>query len=819
MEQVAGRAERLAKEKAKETAPPPFRKRVTKSVKTIDWDPKSYTASKETREERNKKRTIKVFGLEELGVDEYQKLMREIDAMTGSAELDKIVRKRIKEVQERLENERLAREAEEARKTRSQTEPEAGKSSDPTPPAPKRSSPRKKKRTEEPVRKETGEKTTNKRKQPEPDTEQPEDSNRKEKETEKPEDVDQRHKEKGEKRPKPKSTTTTTKPVKPVGPKHIDDEDYDLDIETGRFVRKKTPAKVPTKPTKPTKDDESQSRSKDKDKTKATKKVSDTDDASQSRRKKKAVTFTEQEPEDNDDENDLEIVDDEDLDKDYEPDDEDDDDNGDDEDQRGVDDDLDDFDIPPLRQRKKGKEKVQKIKSKSSTQRRVETTEEGIGDETLSLFQKIVGDSFVVQASKEYEEESKEKRDKCLNPVEAAGFRATMKSLALELKKSVRKGKNIRETYTDMIDSTIRIAKAMNYPGAGQVTTAEIVASIKDMDCHAWRKHLEGKTTMNPEDRYVDEADENPADDDLVVVERMLGQEATDAAAAAIKKLPKMLVNDVNNKLHHLFGEIEHAHRHAAEATKTLRDLHQDVPLDVFLRIADATVRPLVILHIPKTAQLVQKLTEEGVKRMTKIVRGSDNVVDIMLLRNLPVRGDWTTEDECKPQRMIAALVHKYVRDAMLKETTATQTIVDEFNLAKTTIHRQIWGKKYPGGGQKVDTRGEASGSGLKRVAAVILKRSEATEALIQKTDTVAVAKKKGKGTGKSSSARSRTAADIRNESTSEKQKEKAKKRKAEEAELDEELAADPDMPTPKERQAALVAIAKGYTKRGVILH
>ena len=199
-------------------------------------------------------------------------------------------------------------------------------------------------------------------------------------------------------------------------------------------------------------------------------------------------------------------------------------------------------------------------------------------------------------------------------------------------------------------------------------------------------------------------------------------------------------------------------------------------------------------------------------------------------------------EDECKPKKMIAALVHKYVRDAMLKETTATQTIVDEFKLAKTTIHRQIWGKKYPGGGQKVDTRGEASGSGTKRIAAVILKRSEATEALVEKIDTVSkkkgkgtgkskatealiektdtVSKKKGKGTGKSSSAKSRTAADIRNESTSEKQKEKAKKRKAEQAELDEELEADPDMPTPKEQRAALAAIAaKGYTKGGVLIH
>ena len=740
MEQVAGRAERLAKEKTKDVVPPPFRKRVTKSVRSLDWDPKTYTPGKETREERNKKRTIKVFGLEELGIDEYQKLMREIDAMTGSAELDKIVRKQIKEVKERLENERLAREAKEAetiRVTRSQTEPKAGTSNEPTP-TPKTGSPKKKKRTEEPEHRDTGGKTTKKTKQSEQHTdsdakktEKPKDSKEqhkekggkrpkdseeqhKEKGGKRPKDSEEQHKEKGGKRPKQKATTTTTttKPVKTKGPQHVDDEEFDLDVETGLFVRKaKTPAKA--------KDDESKSRGKNKDKTTTTTKSIDTDDASRSRGKRKVVAFKEKEADDDDDDgNDLEIVDDEDLDKNYEPGDDEDDDNDDDEDQRGMSDDLDDFEIPPLPQRKKVKEVAQKTKSKPSTWRQIETAEEGIGDETLSLFQKIVGDSFVVKATQEYEEESKEKRDRCLNPVEAAGFRATMKALALELKKSVRKGKNIRETYTDMINSTIRIAKAMNYPGAGQVATAEIVASIKDLNCNAWRNHLQGKTKMNLDDIFDDEAEEHPADDDLVVVERMLGQEATDAAAAAIEKLPKMIVKDVNNKLHHLFGEIEHAHRHAAEATKTLRDLHQDVPLDVFLRIADATVRPLVILHIPKTAALVQKLTEEGVKRMNKIVRGSDNVVDIMLAKNLPVKGEWTTEDEYKPKRMIAALVHKYVRDVMLKESTATQTIVDEFDLAKTTIHRQIWGKKYPGGGQKVDTS-EASGSGMKRIAAV----------------------------------------------------------------------------------------------------
>ena len=311
-----------------------------------------------------------------------------------------------------------------------------------------------------------------------------------------------------------------------------------------------------------------------------------------------------------------------------------------------------------------------------------------LSEETLSLFQKIVGDNFEVRASEEFEEESAEKKDRCINPVEAAGFRATMKTLALEVKKVVRKGKNIKETYTDMIRSTIRIAKAMKYPGAGSVKTEDILNSIKDIECHAWRKHLQGKTTMNPEDIAVDDQEEAPpSEEDLLIKQNMLGKESTDAAAAAIDKLPKMLKNDVHRKIHNLFGHIEQAHRHAAEATKTLRELHDDLPSDMFFRIADTTVRPLVILHIPKTEALVTELKESGMHRMQRMLSGSYNVVDVMIQRNLPSCGTWTTEDEYKPRKMVVAIIRKYIRNAMMKEPTATKVIVDEFNIPKTTIH------------------------------------------------------------------------------------------------------------------------------------
>ena len=101
-----------------------------------------------------------------------------------------------------------------------------------------------------------------------------------------------------------------------------------------------------------------------------------------------------------------------------------------------------------------------------------------------------------------------------------------------------------------------------------------------------------------------------------------------------------------------------------------------------------------------------------------------------MIVRNLPQCGKWTSEDEYRPRKMIAAIIYKYVREAMFKENTVTQTVVDEFGLPKTMIHQQIFGKKYPGGGQtleklrKEDKKVETSASETQKIV-VIFKKAE----------------------------------------------------------------------------------------------
>ena len=131
MEDVAGKAEQLAKAKAKDDPPPPFRKRKTQSIsKFADWDPKKYTTDgKVSRDKRAEQHHIRVFGMQKLGMVEYRKLMEEVDQMTNEPiDVMALVNKRIEELHERLEAEEKEKWEGEHRQTQSKTD-KAGASS------------------------------------------------------------------------------------------------------------------------------------------------------------------------------------------------------------------------------------------------------------------------------------------------------------------------------------------------------------------------------------------------------------------------------------------------------------------------------------------------------------------------------------------------------------------------------------------------------------------------------------------------------------------------------------------------------------------
>ena len=399
MEEVAGTAEKLAKDKVA-APPPPFRRRATQSIYSRVYS----EDGKEARNKRAEQRRMRATGIEKLGEEEYKKLLEEIDRMTQTpVDMQELINKRMKEIAERLEAEGKAKEVAEQRKTRPGTSTE-------TRPTTRSSITRRK---------------------PETDTDKT---------------------KSGKTDSQPKLGTKQSKQVK------IDDESKSRKDSVEKQVKRSKTAAVPL--------------------------IEDDDDDDLEMIMDKPDEMHEPEEE----EDDLEMI---------------------------MDDDDDDFQEPPPRSRKTTSKmptterRVEKsTKKKPTTVRRVEKSTEKTADtedDTLALFQRIVGPDFEVRASQEFEDDPK---DRCGNPEEAAGFRATMKMLARELKDAVRKGKNIEETYTDLVKSTIEVAKAMRYPGATMVELEDVLKSVKDLKCNAWRKYLKGETRMEPAD--VELEDEEP---------------------------------------------------------------------------------------------------------------------------------------------------------------------------------------------------------------------------------------------------------------------------------------------------------------------
>ena len=402
--------------------------------------------------------------------------------------------------------------------------------------------------------------------------------------------------------------------------------------------------------------------------------------------------------------------------------------------------------------------------------------------------------------------------DRSINPTEGAGFRATMKSLAVALKEAVKKGKDVEATYKDLIKSTIEVARAMRYPGAFTVEAEEIFKAIPDLKCNAWRKYIKGDEMMDPKDVVLDEDEEEQ--DDLLIQGPVLGEESTQAAAKAIHNLPELLKRDAKANLVKLFDNQMKAHQYAAEACKNLKELHKTLPLEVFLRIADSAMRPLVIMHIPSTEAMCTKMREAVEAKTKKTMAGASRVKDVMEDTNLPqLQKDWTLEETYKARKMIACIIYKYVRDAMYDETTATHVVVEKFHVKQTTIHRQLYGKKYPGGGQTLKQMKERTSKTEKQATTTrpveSSKISGQKKATLEKTE---VTTSKGKGKGKKSQVK-RSAEEIRSASTSEVEKLRAKKRKAEESKIIEEE--DEDRPTAEEIKRS----KPPATRRGLFIH
>ena len=537
----------------------------------------------------------------------------------------------------------------------------------------------------------------------------------------------------------------TDKSKKCKAPQHIDDEDYDLDLNTGRFVKCK-----------------------------------------------KTLTL---------EDDDIEEYDDKDKDADYDPDkdaDQGDDDNDNDDNDEEANEEDDDFPIPPLRARKS----VGKSSDRSKAQKKKDTDD--LADFVEQTFSKK---KQPVRRTRSSRDDDDNVTDSCINPKEAAKFRAAMWDEAQALEDAVWSGVNVKEAYQELIANVIVACKEMNYEIPSDLDVGGILPAVEDPTCKAWQLKLQGIQTAGEGELNLSKADNAGV---CVAKKKYEIRDIAQYVEKICKDWTPLKQKNLKEVMKRVMGNMSVAHQMVSEACQELISLLDEVNISLWCKLVDMTTRPLVIMEVPEVTVMCEEacqLSRENQRHWNQ----NTEVTTIMEAQNLPfLPMAWGYRAEDRAKKVVAGIIYKYVRDQMYgyKVVTPATEVGTKYGLNVMTMNRHILGKKYAGG--------KASTSGTKpkwpvavKATARPVEESKGKPAPTKKKEQKQKETMKGKGKGKSSSV-SRTAEEIRGESTSEDAKEKARKRKDAEAVLEEEYEDRP--------MAAEIAASK-LARKGIVIH
>ena len=98
----------------------------------------------------------------------------------------------------------------------------------------------------------------------------------------------------------------------------------------------------------------------------------------------------------------------------------------------------------------------------------------------------------------------------CINMEQADDYQAYLRQIVLEFERLIKSGAtNISEEYPNVIQSMFWAVKANKQTILNGADPAEVLASVPDTRCKAWRLKLNGKTTVDPT-MLVDDTDIGP---------------------------------------------------------------------------------------------------------------------------------------------------------------------------------------------------------------------------------------------------------------------------------------------------------------------
>ena len=163
----------------------------------------------------------------------------------------------------------------------------------------------------------------------------------------------------------------------------------------------------------------------------------------------------------------------------------------------------------------------------------------------------------------------------------------------------------------------------------------EVLASILDLKCKAWRMKLNGKTAVDP-GMLVDDTDIGPQMASQMM--SMKPQEVFELVEEELVRKSKEQISTIKKCIVSICKEQALTHRHVAEAADNLLALTEMFSLPILVKVISATMRPTVAIKIPEVDDMIARVQEkvDAIKRAKEKTGGLQPIDEVVFAQNVP---------------------------------------------------------------------------------------------------------------------------------------------------------------------------------------
>ena len=304
----------------------------------------------------------------------------------------------------------------------------------------------------------------------------------------------------------------------------------------------------------------------------------------------------------------------------------------------------------------------------------------------------------------------------CINMTRAEDYQAYLRQVVLEFERLIKSGAtNISKEYAKVVQSMFWAVKANKQTILNGADPAEVMASVPDARCKAWRLKLSGKTAVDPT-TLVDITDIGPQMASDIV--NLKPQEIFELVEDELVGKSQEQVGRIKKCIGNICREQALAHRHAAEAADNLASLTDMVSLPILVKVISATIRPTVAIKIPEVDDMIARAEQkvEAIRQAKQKVGELKPIDEVVFAQNIPkYNPEWEHSPNGRATAYLATLVCRYMHELQQKDkkvVLSMKALETIYHTASSSIGKLISGKQYLGGAALEQLRDKVEAEG-----------------------------------------------------------------------------------------------------------